>query len=590
MIFLFPLFLIVAVLAKSEFLRRIRDTQDLLLLQGPTADVLGEYDRLTKDLEVSLGDVSKAVVAQVYYKKALVELSLNKMRPAVMDLSRTLELDPLLKPASQKLVSLLIERGDFLEVRERFAEVDYPKEYQEMETWEDVYGQIQPNDFDACLHLLDSQLLPLTPQNPLVYELHLECAKRKAVALLGVDDVTDLFREIVVDYSNLIKLLPQKNLQYYSEFAEYLLFTQRSFQDSWNVVKSCLRIDNDFASCGALSKAFLRLQDILKVLDDYSILYGFLYPQAAEGADLNDERLEALLFDWKAADRFLHNDPIKVPKRDLKNAPKLLKTNYDYLIWRAQVFAKAEFDKPATSLEFTRDLSRLSCEAHVRSTGSSEMCKGIDDGNNLFFPKYVEQIDGFLNSKRYAEAQELLSRFNKNVQKTKFFKERWIIIERLQQQQQQRQHQEQQQRFHQQHRQQQQRQHQQQQQQQPQPDQTKDYYKILDITRDADEKTVRKAYRSQTLKFHPDKYKGNDLTESEIEGKMQEINEAYEILSNKESRETYDRGKSGQQQQHHGGQRSNGGGFQFHFNQDMMGNFMAGNNFQFGNGFKQRGR
>ncbi len=66
-----------------------------------------------------------------------------------------------------------------------------------------------------------------------------------------------------------------------------------------------------------------------------------------------------------------------------------------------------------------------------------------------------------------------------------------------------RQQQQQQRQFH---RQQQQRQ-QQQQQQRHSYDVKKDYYKILDIGRDADEKTIRKAYRAKTLKYHPDKVK-----------------------------------------------------------------------------------
>jgi len=59
----------------------------------------------------------------------------------------------------------------------------------------------------------------------------------------------------------------------------------------------------------------------------------------------------------------------------------------------------------------------------------------------------------------------------------------------------------------------------------------RDYYKILGVPRDADAKTIRKAYRDLSKKYHPDKYRG-DLDADAVSRKMAEINSAYEILSN----------------------------------------------------------
>jgi DnaJ-class molecular chaperone len=57
----------------------------------------------------------------------------------------------------------------------------------------------------------------------------------------------------------------------------------------------------------------------------------------------------------------------------------------------------------------------------------------------------------------------------------------------------------------------------------------KDYYKILGIKRDADEKEVKQAYRKLARKHHPDVNPGDKTAES----KFKEINEAYEVLSDK---------------------------------------------------------
>ena len=64
-----------------------------------------------------------------------------------------------------------------------------------------------------------------------------------------------------------------------------------------------------------------------------------------------------------------------------------------------------------------------------------------------------------------------------------------------------------------------------------------DYYDVLSVSRDADEKTIRQSYRKLARQFHPDLNPGND----EAAGKFKEINEAYEVLSNADIREKYNK-------------------------------------------------
>ncbi len=64
----------------------------------------------------------------------------------------------------------------------------------------------------------------------------------------------------------------------------------------------------------------------------------------------------------------------------------------------------------------------------------------------------------------------------------------------------------------------------------------KDFYKILGVDRKADEKEIKKAYRKLARQHHPDINPNNKGAEA----KFKEINEAYQVLSDKEKRELYD--------------------------------------------------
>lgn len=122
--------------------------------------------------------------------------------------------------------------------------------------------------------------------------------------------------------------------------------------------------------------------------------------------------------------------------------------------------------------------------------------------------------------------------------------------------------------------------------------QAKDYYKILNVPRNASAKEIKKAYYQLAKKYHPDTAK-NDPTAAK---KFQEVSEAYEVLSDDSKRQQFDQFGSAGPASGFNGSAGGGGaaGYQgFHstidpeelfrkiFNDYGFGNFSQNNNFDF---------
>ena len=111
------------------------------------------------------------------------------------------------------------------------------------------------------------------------------------------------------------------------------------------------------------------------------------------------------------------------------------------------------------------------------------------------------------------------------------------------------------------------------------------YYETLEVERDADEGKLKSSFRKLAMKFHPDRNPGDETSEV----KFKEINEAYEVLKDKDKRAAYDRyGHAAfEQGGGFGGAAGFGAGFASSFSdifEDLFG--MAG---QRGRGGRERG-
>ena len=109
----------------------------------------------------------------------------------------------------------------------------------------------------------------------------------------------------------------------------------------------------------------------------------------------------------------------------------------------------------------------------------------------------------------------------------------------------------------------------------------RDYYEVLGVSKDADEATIKKAYRQLAKKYHPDMNPGD----KEAEKKFKEASEAYAVLSDADKRKQYDQfGHAAFE--NGGGGASGAGGFDFDFGDmgDIFGDLFGG---MFGGGSRR---
>ena len=100
----------------------------------------------------------------------------------------------------------------------------------------------------------------------------------------------------------------------------------------------------------------------------------------------------------------------------------------------------------------------------------------------------------------------------------------------------------------------------------------RDYYEVLGVSKSADEKEIKKAYRREAMKYHPDR----NSEDPNADEKFKEATEAYDVLMDREKRSAYDQfGHAGVDPSMGGGGGFGGGNFSDIFG-DVFGDIFGG--------------
>ena len=114
----------------------------------------------------------------------------------------------------------------------------------------------------------------------------------------------------------------------------------------------------------------------------------------------------------------------------------------------------------------------------------------------------------------------------------------------------------------------------------------RDYYQVLGVDKNASAEEIKKAYRKNAMKYHPDRNPGD----KQAEEKFKEIGEAYEVLSDSDKRARYDQFGFAGVDPNYGGGAGGGSGFGGGFGGfggfgdfgDIFGEFFGGGRSQIG--------
>lgn len=542
-------------LDNDDFLNTIEHLNLEFVKNGPSLLVLETYETFVNKIEkkyftydgenlLKLSEnngLDKLVTEKlpfIYFKKSLIERKLNKENNAIESLKKCISLNPSINNARQNLAQIYLSKGQINQAKNHLNKNTDSDLLKKISDWEIYYLKAekyyQDKNYSDCIKVLDQYVLPLSSSHFASINLHFKCSKNEFKNFLNYKklDVSFINKKVINDLNKLIKLNPLNSLEKYSNNAEFLLFTELNYDLSNSFVRSCLRMDNEFKPCIQFSMFLNKFRFLFQSLVTYSAIVTHTF-SSEETLEANYEDKLKSQIDLRAIRTFLFDDLVSIPSSDKQAQSLNFNNNLEYLNYKIESFVKNYTNNTSSVnlLKFHIEFNKFVCETLILTRNNNKaksFCVNVK--SDSFFPKHIFEIDNLIKKKNYNEARNLMNQFKTVYKNSKLFKER---ENKLNENDQHNYHRNQYSWFNTGHG---------NEYNQPKKKPLKDYYKILDIPKTDDEQIIKKLYKKLILKYHPDKYKDKDLSPEELQKKIQEINEAYEVLSKKDLKRKYDNG------------------------------------------------
>ncbi|KAG2014338.1 DnaJ domain-containing protein [Coprinopsis cinerea AmutBmut pab1-1] len=446
----------------------------------------------------------------LYYKRATAYMSLQRHTAALDDFDKVLSLTGnTFDTAHYMKARVHLKEGDFVQARQSLAAYVRAKKGVKDKDVEELETDINEGErlknktekerrsqlWTACVDTA-GQTLRLASHAADVRVWRAECA-------LASGDV----ESSVADLSRL-SLLLQPSTTLLTNIARLAYFLTPPSGTAMSTLKQCLHYDPDSKPCLKLhrlvkgfDRSFVQLENLLAKSDWKGIVRLLVTPGGGKNANLYQRWEDALQANVGNSEELFPLVP-----------PTLLPSSTSHK--KRKPFSPITLPNPEKSSPQRQHIVRSLCKAY---TNLAEIAKSSEEYKKqrsrwceelLTLDGCAEDVDGLVGKAEgllaeqefeeavriFDKAFEASGRSDRNIQ-NKLHKAHRLLKQSKQ----------------------------------------KDYYKIIGVSRDADERTIKKAFRKAAKAAHPDK--------GGSEAKMAALNEAYEVLSNPELRARFDAGE-----------------------------------------------
>ncbi|KAJ1660224.1 hypothetical protein IWQ61_000816 [Dispira simplex] len=433
-----------------------------------------------------------------YFYRATAYLRERRTTAALVDLDQALKHKPDFEPALRQRAKLLNKRGAF-----EAAKADW-------EALEALGGQAQETAQQGLDKVTQAERAYQQARKARDDQNYAECVQFATAALKTASEKVDLYQlrgdcqrsakdihQAVADYGRAIRLDPTQ-LDIQLQVAQLRFYVLNQHDEALSAVKECLRSDPEHKPC---SKAFKRFKKIKKAVKEVETDAGkkkfnsaakklTAFHQTAQTSDSAppqgliqelEEETVTLYRDWDLGDPQLGGADTTEEATGTAVVPELVVDLYHKA---CQYFAG--FKKHQHGIEWCSKALRLDPNNVESLLARADLYLLKEEGDQAVVDlNKAQELSGSRNSK----IREKLMKAMQLQRKAK----------------------------------------------------RKDYYKILELSKEATPADIKRAFRKMAKVWHPDRYRG-DLSEEEVHQKMSDINEAHEILSDPERRAQYDQG------------------------------------------------